>query len=73
MGHLHEADAERPYDDDPPEDSYSCPWCGKDRVTVEHIKECSGWKPSGMPPNETGHEYGTCGCGDCRAEYQKLK
>lgn len=61
------------FDPEDVEEGFTCPWCMKENQSTEHIRECSGWKPSGMPPNETGHEYGTCGCGDCRAEYQRIK
>lgn len=54
------------------DDLPTCPWCMKPNQTVDQIRECSGFKPSGMPPNETGHPYG-CGCSECMAEYQRLK
>ena len=77
---IHEPDYDRldtnpvasPDDDEESEDGYTCPWCTKEHQTTEHIRICSGWKPSGMPPNETGHEYG-CGCQDCMEEYRGLK
>jgi hypothetical protein len=58
-------------DEEEPE-LHSCPFCGRDDQTDEHIYKCSGYKPSGMPPNETGHPYG-CGCPDCMNEYRGLK
>lgn len=59
-------------DDDDNDEGYWCPWCGRDNQTMDQIRECSGFKPTGMPPNETGHPYG-CGCSECRSEYQRLK
>ena len=50
---------------------YTCPWCMKEQTT-EQIRECSGFKSLGMPPNETGHPYG-CTCNDCFEEYRRLK
>lgn len=75
---AHEPDFEtfgveaEPEDDCEPEEGYHCPWCDKDHQTAEHIRICSGWQPSGMPPNGTGHPYG-CGCPDCMDEYRQLK
>lgn len=51
---------------------HHCPFCDHDGVTDDHIRICSGYKPTGMPPNENGHPYG-CGCSDCMSEYQRLK
>lgn len=59
-------------DDEETEEGYHCPWCDKNNQTIDQIRECSGFKPSGMPPNATGHPYG-CGCRDCMLEYQSLK
>jgi hypothetical protein len=59
-------------DDDDAPDLYHCPWCDKDGQTMDEIRVCSGYRSSGIPPNETGHPYG-CGCSDCCAEYQSLK
>lgn len=49
-----------------------CPFCEREDKTEDHIRKCSGYKPSGMPNNETGHRYG-CICHDCRDEYKRLK
>lgn len=70
-GYWDDKEPDEDVDEDEPE-FYECPWCGKEGQTMEQIRVCSGYKPSGMPNNQTGHPYG-CGCSECMAEYQSLK